>query len=330
MSGGTSIDISQFRALASDVSISVLPSAYQEAALLFPSFCEVIDPNAASVPLYGDISTTLHFGTTPDETEDGQPFKRTTGGEGYRPQIKIRAFKKSIGIPRRMLDSVAGRANAEGIVATFVQQFASNAMVQKDQFVFGLLQNGGKTAGDRKFFDNSFVGRADANAGLIYDGVSFFNSAHPIKFGATTYDNADATALTGTNLDAAYTKAAYTNAVNESGVQIATPPDVLIVPTALRSTGQVLLGSDQAPGGANNDINTNRGLLKLVVSPYITTATAWAVLKSGTIRAFDSGAPMMTTWVDEDSDEFVVGLKYYFGAGVREWRGSVGNNFPTS
>lgn len=330
MSGAVSIDISQFKALAANIGVAVLPTAYREADLLFPQLCEVVDPNVATVPLYGDISTTLHFGTTPDETEDGQPYQRTTGGEGYRPQIKIRTFKKSIGIPQKMLDSMAGRSQAESIVASFVQQFGANAMVQKDQFVFGLLQNGGITAGSKRFFDNSFVGRPDANAGLIYDGVSFFNSAHPLKYGTATYDNADALALSATNLDASYTKAAYTNAVNESGVQIGIRPDLLIVPTALRSTGQVLLGSDQAPGSANNDINTSRGLLKLIVSPYITTATAWAVGASGTIRAFDSGAPMMQTWFDNEKDEYVVGLKYHFGAGVRDWRGWVGNNFPTS
>lgn len=330
MSGGTSIDISQFKALAANIGVSVIPNAYQEAKLLYPSFCEVVAPEAASTPLYGDISTTLHFGTTPNKTADGQPYKRTTGGEGYRPQIKIDPFKTSIGIPRRLLDTMSGRSQAEGIIATFVQQFAANAMVAKDQFVFGIIQNGGKTAGDTAYFDNSFVGKVDPNAGKIYDGVSFFNSAHPIKYGSATYDNADALSLSGTNLDASYTKAAYTNAVNESGVQIGITPDVLIVPTALRSTGQVLLGSDQAPGGANNDINTNRGLLQLIVSPYITTSTAWAVGKKGTIRVFDSGAPMMSTWVDEETDEYVVGLKYLFGAGVRDWRGWVGNNFPTS
>lgn len=327
---GTSVDISQFKALAADVGVSVIPSAYREAEIQFPAFCEVLRPEQASVPLYGDISTTLHFGTTPDEVDDGKPYPNTTGGEGYRPQIKIRVFKKSISIPRRMLQSLSGRANAESMIATFMSQFSGNAMVQKDQFVFGLIQNGGITAGSLKYFGNSFVGHVDPNAGLIYDGVSFFNSAHPIKYGSTTYDNADALSLSGTNLDATYTKAAYTNAVNESGVQIAIKPDVLIVPTALRSTGQVLLGSDQAPGGANNDLNTNRGLLQLIVSPFITTSTAWAVGSKGTIRVFDSGAPEMTAWVDEETDSYNVGLKYLFGAGVREWRGWVGNNFPTS
>ena len=330
MSAGTSVDISQFKALAAEIGISVIPSAYNAAALAYPTFCEVLDPAQASTPQYGDISTTIHFGTEPDETEDGQPYQRTTGGEGYRPQIKIREFKKSISIPRRLLDSLQGRSEASSMVETFMAQFSRNAGVKKERFIFGLIQNGGKTAGDRAYFDNSYVGRKDDNAGLIYDGVSFFNSAHPIKFGSTTYDNADALSLTGTNLDATIIKATYTNAVDENGVQIATPSDILIVPTALRSTGQVLLGSDLAPGGTNNDLNTNRGILRLIATPYITTSTAWAVGASNTIRVFDSGAPMMKAWEDEENDAYVVGLKYRFGAGHREWRGWVGNNFPTS
>lgn len=330
MSSGTSIDISQFKALAADIGVSVIAEAYNEQALAYPTFCEVLRPEQASTPLYGDISTTLHFGTTPDKTPDGKPINRTTGGEGYRPQIKIDPYAKSIGIPRRLMASMSGRAQAQGLIESFVRQFSRSAGIAKESFVFGIIQNGGKTAGDVNYFDNSYVGHVDANAGKIFDGVSFFNSAHPLKYSSTTLDNADTDTLSSTNLDAAYTKAAYTNALDDSGRRIATPPDLLIVPTALRSTGQVLLGSDQAPGSANNDINTNRGLLKLIVSPYITTATAWAVGASGTIRVFDSGAPEMATWEDNEKDEYVVGLRYKFGAGVREWRGWVGNNFPTS
>lgn len=327
---GPSIDISQFRALAAEIGIGVVADAYAETPITYPSWCEVLPPESASTPLYGDISTTLHFGTTPWPTEDSQAWKRTTGGEGYRPQVKITPFKTSISIPKRMFNSLQGRGEAARLIEDFSRQFGRSAAIQKESFVMSLLQRGGITAGDTTYFDNSYVGRPDPNAGKIYDGVSFFNSAHPIKYGSATFDNADALTLTAANLDASYTKAAYTNAFDESGRQISTPPDILIVPTALRSTGQTLLGSDQLPGTGNNDINTNRGLLRLIVSPFITTATAWAVGASRTIRVFDSGAPELVTWEDNDNDDFVYGLKYLFGAAPREWRGWVGNNFPTS
>ena len=71
---GTSVDISQFKALAAEIGISVIPSNYKEEALQYPSFCEVLAPEKASTPLYGDISTTIHFGTAPDKTPDGAPY----------------------------------------------------------------------------------------------------------------------------------------------------------------------------------------------------------------------------------------------------------------
>lgn len=325
-----SIDISQFKAFAGNIGIPVIAKNYEEQALLFPLFCDVRPPDSASTPHYGDISTTLHFGTTPVRRPDGAPIQRTTGGEGYQPQIAIHEDALSLGIPKRMMDSVSGREQAGGLIANFVGQFSRNARVKKDKFVFSLLQRGAITAGDTAYFDNTYVGRKDPNPGKIYDGVSFFNNAHPLAFSSTTVDNYVTDTLNATNLDSAIVRASYTNALDESGNQISTPPSFLIVPTALRSTGQVLLGSDQLPGTGNNDLNYNRNALTLIVTPYITTATAWAVGSRDTIRVFDSGAPAFDTWEDKEKGEMVVGLSYRFGAGIVDWRGWVGSNFPTS
>lgn len=325
-----SLDPTQLTALVSDVGIGVFADTYKAEALKFPSFCEVITPEACSVPFYGDKSTTLHFGGDAVEREDGQAIQEQSAGLGYTPQGKVRQFAAKISIPARMLAAVNAKQQVESMVSTWSRQFALRKMTSTERMVFSLIQRGGITAGDPSVFVNSFVGHETTN-GLIYDGVSFFNSAHPVKFGTTTYDNADALTLTGPNLTTELVKAQSTNAVDEKGQPIDITSDILVVGLGDEATAMSLIGSTLAPGTNNNDINTNLNRLRIVSSRYITTSGAWAIGRTGTIRVIDSGpVPVLESSYNANTKCYDYSLEYHFGAYVRDWRGWIGNNFATS
>lgn len=317
-----SLHPSQIPALVTDTGVGVIADTYDADSLYFPQFCRVLDPSAASDPFYGDASTTLHFGTDPVERQDGQPHSETSGGQGYTVLTKIRQYSRVLTLPERMLTATDAKARAVRQVSEFAEQFARGAGVQKDTLVASLLNNGALTAGHEDF-DGGYVGHVDANRLYIFNGQPWFDTAQVIKFGTGTYSNHTASsALTNANLNTAYTTVTTTNAVDETGKRISIRPDLLIVPNALRTTAFQLLNSEKLPSSANNDINPNQGLLKPILNPYLTDTDGWFIGSTTRgLRVFDSGAPRLKTWFDEDTSSQKVKLEYWFGVGVDDWRG---------
>lgn len=110
------------------------------------------------------------------------------------------------------------------------------------------------------------------------DGVSLFNTAHPL-FGGGTQSNKLAT-------PADLAEASLEDAVNQIGVwtddrglQINTQVKSLIVPTTLQFVARRLTESDYRTGTGDNDINTIKGMFPggTVVSPYLTDTDAWYI-----------------------------------------------------
>lgn len=89
------------------------------------------------------------------------------------------------------------------------------------------------------------------------DGVSLFNTAHPLVSGGTNANRPTvATDLNETSLeDAVINIAAYTD---ERGLLIAARPRKLIVPPSLMFVATRLMETDQRVGTADNDINALR------------------------------------------------------------------------
>ena len=62
---------------------------------------------------------------------------------------------------------------------------------------------------------------------------------------------------------------------DDSGEPIAAQPSHLVVGPALRATARGLIEAESLASGASN---VNHGVVKLIVSPFITSATAWCLL----------------------------------------------------
>jgi phage major head subunit gpT-like protein len=110
------------------------------------------------------------------------------------------------------------------------------------------------------------------------DGLALFSLVHKSLNGGTWSNISSAAAtLSATSLRQGILD--FENTLNDRGLQQMQAPKVLMVPTALEWTGRELLNSAYDPESAENAINPlqSRGL-KLLVNPYLTSATAWYLL----------------------------------------------------
>lgn len=173
--------------------------------------------------------------------------------------------------------------------------------------------------------------RAFLASNAVYDGKPL------ISAGKVLLDNS---VVTGTNLvtgalaDATLKTALriMRETVDEAGNIIGLSPNKLIIPPALEFTAKALINSTQIVGSNNNDINSVKGALDIMVCDYLGAAaggsdTAWFIMDSGRheLNFFWRIKPEFK-W-DEDFDTLVSKYRGYmrFSYGVSDWRGIVGS-----
>jgi len=107
-----------------------------------------------------------------------------------------------------------------------------------------------------------------------YDGVALFSDSHPLRGNSGgTCDNLASGALNEVNLQAALLLAR--RQVDDAGLKIQCMPKKLIIPADLEFKATVLLQSSNQVDSANNNINSVKGKLRMVIMDYLTSATAW-------------------------------------------------------
>lgn len=113
-----------------------------------------------------------------------------------------------------------------------------------------------------------------------------------------------------------------TNAVDEANQKVSISPNLLLVPPELAQTAEVILGSLQLPGTAQNDINTLRGRFQPVSWRYLDDTDGWflGTAKKG-VRLYDSGDPMLFTEpLNDGSGSWAIRMTSYFARVVTDWR----------
>lgn len=182
-------------------------------------------------------------------------------------------------------------------------------------------------------FNNAFskdVGGAGKSA--IYDGVALCSAAHPLLnttvdagFGAGLASNLASGALSDTSLKDALILGQ--NQVDEAGKKIQYNFDVLVVPPALQYVAKELLKSTQKVGTANNDMNALQDELKIIVNPFLTSATAWYIMdsKRHQLNFFWRVKPEFKR--EEDFDSLVAKYRGYmrYSYGCSDFRGIIGS-----
>lgn len=316
-----STDLPKF---VTDQGYEAVAAAYERRQLIYPLFCDVRSPNELQDAPYGGRNVDAIMDATPKRREEHESSQSSNAQEGYVRQVATPELSRMLRIPQAMLDSSNAQERIGSLVTRWSTQFANQMDLEVETFVAGMLQKGTLTAGSLDYFDQSYVTNTDSNAGFIYDGLPWFDTAHVNKRGANTYSNHTASlGLSAANLETVLTTMIATNAKDENDDEIFIRPDALIVPQALRSTARSTLRSELLPGVSTNDINYVRGELELIVHPFLTDATdAWWVMErnKGLVVYVDDMPTFAEPWYEAATKTWNFEASYRRGAVVTDWR----------
>jgi len=118
--------------------------------------------------------------------------------------------------------------------------------------------------------------------------------------------------------------------VNHRNINIHVMPETVIVPPDVAQIAKELIGSPDRPDTANRAINTFFGQnYKLIVSPFLTSTTAWFAIASKTqhqLRFYDRVSPTTKTWEDEKTGDVNTRIRSRFSTGYSDFIGTWGTS----
>ena len=327
--------------------IAVMQETYTERAEVWRSFIpsqfvQAPSPeNLIDYPFGGRFVGTVGLGTM-QRRRDSQRRHQEVTIQGQQRQVALGNYAFGTIVSRetqkvRNFDTVL-----TGRVIDAARAGPQAATRLRNDIIGGLLQKGTLSAGSLAYFDNSYETVADPNAGFIYDGKPFFAaSGNAHTFAAHTATGSQGVnlllpgGLSTATLQAATVAMTTTNAIDERGQKIAgdivTPARLLVGPS-MKQTAMAVAGSTNLPGGANNDINAYNGFVEPVIWNELTDDTdAWWLLAADPgIRVFDSGMPVISSYINPDTGDLHIGIDMYFAAYVNDWRGAISNDKAVS
>lgn len=315
------LSATQIQKLIEDDGYPAMFEMYEQTPTLYSQIAQVVTVDSAGAPLYGDKGTEFQGMDEFREREDGAEIEDSTINETFTWQARIRQYSRSLLIPARVI-----RANDLSAAQSLIQQaapgWARQALRQKDDFVAGMFQKGTLTAGSLQYFDNGYLNNSDPNAGFIYDGLPWFDTAHTLSDGTGSYSNHTASLpLTEANLETALIAMTDTNAVDDRGNRVSVTPTHLLVPAGLQFTAQKILRSASLPGSANNDINPLfNSVIPVTWRALRDSSSAWWLIQAQEgLRVYDSGVPVLRQYEKANGD-IQISAEYLFGATVTNWR----------
>jgi len=211
---------------------------------------------------------------------------------------QVLTFAQGIDISKQLFDD-----NMHGVWAEDVRDFAIKARDTQDYNAFALFRNG---------FTST----------LTADGVTFFNTAHPLIGGGTQSNTASgaSSALSPDSLNTAIVN--LVEQKDQSAVIRGSAPAVLLVPPALWKHAREITDSALIADSGNNNVNVYRSALGITVytSHWLGAAaggsdTAWFLLarRHGVTRLIRQGLETaLTDW------RYSNNLTYRYQANFRE------------
>lgn len=159
------------------------------------------------------------------------------------------------------------------------------------------------------------------------DGVSLFNTAHPLKGGGTASNTpAVQVDLSDTSLRDALI--AFKNTVGDRNIPIVQTPQTVVVPTDNLWNIATILESQKKPGTANNDKNvlTNVGL-NYFIWDYLTDTDSWFIKgDKHMVKFFWRRKPDFSMTVDFDTDDAKAKATARWSNSHSDWRGWYGSS----
>lgn len=328
-----SVDPTQIPSLVTDVGYPAMLESYEQEPAIRGEVFEILDIDGTE---YGMTGRVIVGADEPSETNYGEDAPARTADEGYQWFGKVKKLQEAIVIREEEYRSPNARAILTGRIASNAGKFGEGFQRKKEAMAAAFFIYGSHTAGHLRTFDGSYVGHADLYPKFIYDGKPWFaasGNGHPLYLEtATVKHNKTANALSSTNLESARILMTRTNAVDEANQLIRIDPDMLLVPPELEQTADIILGTTQAPGSANNDKNTMFGRYRRLTWRHLTDTDAWFLGKARRgIKFMDSGDPMIVVSApDKDNGDVTIRFLSYCNGFVDDWRYWTGHNTSAS
>jgi hypothetical protein len=160
---------------------------------------------------------------------------------------------------------------------------------------------------------------------LTIDGVTLFNTAHPLLNG-NTYSNRASTDISFSISGMQELILLAEKSVNERGLIKRLLPKTLIIPPDLQYITGEVLNSAYKPGTGNNEVNVMQGRVEPIMNHYLTSKTAWFITcTKHNLQFFWREQPSF----DNQDDFFTKGANYSvfcrFSAGAWYWHGAFGS-----
>jgi len=297
---------------------------YTDITPKYEEYFDVVQSDAA----YEQFTSAIGLGELLEKPE-GEDLSTDVPMESYTVVCRNRSFGRVV---RFSYETVADSQRLKNILADTVGTWGRQVPITKEKFYAKFFNYGSLDAGRADPFSNTISGLVtDSSGNFIYDGLPFFDTAHPDKVGNTYANFTASRSLTHTNLISTYETFVNTNNRDERGDIVDITPDVLLIPTALKFTADVILKTTAIPGNMDNDVNVLQTIVPSSTWAYLTDTDGWFLGKKKMgLMATDRQDVILDFWQDELNKDYFASIFTRFGGAVTNWRFWYAQNTATT
>jgi phage major head subunit gpT-like protein len=249
-------------------------------------------------------SAVTGFGLMEEHTES-EPLKYEEVLQGDDVTYTHKTFKKGFSVSKDLFED-----DQYNIIKKKPAALARSARRTVEYYAANVFNNA---------FSTSYVGG---------DGKPLCSTLHKsTESDQAVQSNASATGITLTEDNLKTAILAMRGQKDDKGMKIQIMPTTLVVSPALEHTARIILDSQLRSGTANNDANTLKGALDIVVYDWLTSTTAWYLIDKNQheLNFFWRVKPNFNQDESFDTDAALYKARMRFSCGFSDWRGVWGS-----
>lgn len=247
-----------------------------------------------------------------EPTGELEPFKETSYLTGYITSVQPQKFTSRITVSR---EAVEKRMPEYAAALDEASKLLSNATLSLSKSTWDL-------------FNNLRTAQSSLPVGLFGygDGVKIASVSHPLKGGGTVSNClASSPALSVDALETALLLGYNTKDDTGKPMPYFSGQKYLVINPALARKAREIAQSELVPYANNFTINIFRGIYDVVVSPFITSTTAWTLVDglATPIRQVIFRDITVEDWFDDNVKAYKFDVSAEWKVGVKDFRGIV-------
>lgn len=317
-------------------SYEALNKYYKKYPPLYKEMCELEPLTKVEGEFYKE-TTAMGIDDIP-ERDENEGIAEAQFTEAFSPMIAVRNRAVKIPITHEAKRDFTKAANfLESSVKNNIPELYVNVI---NKIVSNFFNDGSLTAGS-SIFNQSTKNESDSTGNFSYDdtgsGTPFLaisgisGAGHVNKSGSTYYNGLGALDLNYTNLETADTLLTATNAYREDDQPFDNTSGLkLICHPTYKVRAMKTIKSDQTPDDANTAYNAFNNGYKIVVNPFLSTGTSWAIGRAGFGIKLFLGKPVYNFWQDPETNNYKASVSFDYACGVTNFRFAVGVGFDQS